>query len=126
MDRTEAAKIVVAGTGPAGLLAALALAQGGFEISLVGPAANQDDRRTTALMAPALKFLHHLGLLAELEPHCAPLRAMRIIDATQRLIRSPTVTFHASEIGEAHFGLNIPNRLMNVTFDSSVVVLVVI
>jgi 2-octaprenyl-6-methoxyphenol hydroxylase len=120
LDRTEAAKIVVAGTGPAGLLAALALAPHGFEISLVGPAANQDDRRTTALMAPALKFLHGLGLLAELEPHCAPLRAMRIIDATKRLIRSPTVTFHASEIGEAHFGLNIPNRLLNGTLERAV------
>ncbi|MFU0503725.1 UbiH/UbiF family hydroxylase [Pseudaminobacter sp. NGMCC 1.201702] len=120
MDRTEAAKIIVAGTGPAGLLAALSLAQHGFEISLAGPAANQDDRRTTALMAPALKFLHGLGLLAELEPHCAPLRAMRIIDATKRLIRSPTVTFHASEIGEAHFGLNIPNRLLNGTLERAV------
>lgn len=121
LNGTETAKITVAGTGPAGMLAALALARNGFEVSLVGPAANQNDRRTTALMAPALKFLSNLGILAELEPQCAPLRAMRIVDATQRLVRSPTVTFHASEIGEAHFGLNIPNRLLNATLEQALI-----
>ena len=34
---------------------------------------------------------------------------MRIADATSRLVRSPTVTFRASEIGEDSFGLNMPN-----------------
>ena len=38
---------------------------------------------------------------------------MRIVDGTQRLIRSPVVTFHASEISEPHFGLNIPNPVLN-------------
>ena len=34
---------------------------------------------------------------------------MRIVDATSRLMRSPVVTFRASEIGEDSFGLNMPN-----------------
>ena len=39
-------------------------------------------------------------------------RSMRIADATSRLVRSPTVTFRASEIGEDLFGLNMPNDVL--------------
>lgn len=102
--------IVVAGTGPAGLMAALALARAGFSVALAGPAVNLADRRTTALMKPSLEFLAGLGLLKALEKEAAPLRVMRIADATRRLLRSPVVTFRAAEIGEDYFGLNIPNR----------------
>lgn len=110
---TDPFDIVVAGTGPVGLLSALALSAGGHKLALVGPRANLDDGRTTALMAPALAVLDKLGLLAELSAKAAPLRVMRIVDATSRLIRSPVVTFHASEIGEPHFGLNVPNKILN-------------
>lgn len=102
--------IVVAGTGPAGLMGALALARAGFSVALAGPAVNLADRRTTALMKPSLEFLGGLGLLEALEKEAAPLRVMRIADATRRLLRSPVVTFRAAEIGEDYFGLNIPNR----------------
>lgn len=105
--------IIVAGTGPAGLLAALGLSKAGFAVDLIGPAVNGGDRRTTALMTPALKFLDSLGLLAALQSRAAPLKVMRIIDATARLVRSPLVTFRASEIGEEAFGLNIPNTALN-------------
>lgn len=102
--------IVVAGTGPAGLMAALALARAGFSVALAGPAVNLADRRTTALMKPSLEFLAGLGLLEALEKEAAPLKVMRIADATRRLLRSPVVTFRAAEIGEDYFGLNVPNR----------------
>ena len=114
------AEILVAGTGPAGLIAALAFAKAGFSVDLVGPAANSQDRRTTALMVPSLKFLDSLGVLASLEHRAAPLRAKRIVDATQRLIRSPGVTFYASEIGEPYFGLNIPNSILNEALETAV------
>ncbi len=93
------------------MLAALGLARIGREVTLVGPA-SADDKRTTALMIPALRFLEEMGLLEAMASLSAPLRAMRIADATGRLIRSPSVTFHASDIGEDHFGLNIPNMVM--------------
>lgn len=59
---TAAAEIIVAGTGPAGLMAALALAASGREVVLVGPGVNLSDRRTTALMKPSLDFLARIGI----------------------------------------------------------------
>jgi 2-octaprenyl-6-methoxyphenol hydroxylase len=110
VEHNDKARILVAGSGPAGLIAALGFAEAGFGVTLVGPEANSADGRTTALMNPALKVLERLGVLAELKPQAAPLKVMRIVDATRRLIRSPTVTFRASEIGEEQFGLNLPNK----------------
>lgn len=105
--------IVVSGGGPAGMMAALALAAKGYRIMLLGPETDKNDRRTTALMMPAIRFLEQLNVWTAIEPQTAPLASMRIIDATQRLIRSPTVTFRASEIDEAAFGYNIPNAVLN-------------
>ncbi|MEI9404070.1 UbiH/UbiF family hydroxylase [Mesorhizobium argentiipisi] len=112
MEHNDKARILVAGSGPAGLIAALGFAEAGFGVMLVGPEVNSADGRTTALMNPALKVLDRLGVLAELRTQAAPLKAMRIVDATRRLIRSPTVTFRASEIGEEQFGLNLPNKAL--------------
>lgn len=117
---TETLAVIVAGTGPAGLLSALAFHDRGHAVALVGPAANRGDRRTTALMVPALAVLERLGVLAQLVDQAAPLRAMRIVDGTRRLVRSPVVTFHAGEIGEPHFGLNIPNAALAAALDEAV------
>lgn len=102
------ANLAIIGTGPAGALAALALAQAGHEITLIGPAFGTDDKRTTAIMAPGLRLLEELGLLASLEGQTAPLKVMRIIDGTKRLLRAPTVSFHAHEVGEEAFGAMCP------------------
>lgn len=114
-------RIIVAGTGPAGMIAALALAKAGLAPTLVGPPPSTSDRRTTALMTPALGLLEDLGLLDALRQKAAPLKVMRILDATQRLIRSPMVTFRASEIGQDHFGLNIPNSALNGALQDAIV-----
>ncbi len=112
MNTQAQAHVLVAGTGPAGLIAALAFAKAGFPVTLAGLEASVDDGRTTALMNPALNVLDRIDVLGRLDPEAAPLRAMRIVDATQRLIRSPVVTFRASEVGEERFGLNIPNKVL--------------
>lgn len=116
----ESIDVIVAGTGPAGMLAALAFSRAGFSVGLAGPAANRSDGRTTALMAPALAVLDGVGVLSEIEAEAAPLRIMRIVDGTRRLVRSPVVTFHAGEIGEPHFGLNIPNQVLNRALETAV------
>lgn len=105
-------EILIAGSGPAGLVAALGFASAGFTVALAGPSVPDGDRRTTALMNPALKVLDRLGVLERLQGEAAPLKVMRIVDATNRLIRSPTVTFRASEIDEERFGLNLPNAAL--------------
>jgi 2-octaprenyl-6-methoxyphenol hydroxylase len=104
--------VLVAGNGPAGSCAALAFAQAGFSVALAGPARSSKDLRTTALMMPAVHFLERLGVWDDIQPYAAPLKAMRIIDGTRRLLRSPPVTFQASEIGEAAFGWNMPNEAL--------------
>lgn len=105
--------IIISGGGPAGMMAALALAAKGYRTVLLGPKTDKDDRRTTALMMPAIRFLGEIGVWNAIQPEAAPLASMRIIDATSRLIRSPTVTFRASEIDEQAFGYNIPNAVLN-------------
>lgn len=120
MSVDDTTRILVAGTGPVGLISALAFAQAGFDVVLAGPPARADDGRTTALMVPALKFLDRLGLLAPLSPDAAPLKMMRIVDGTSRLIRSPIVTFRAGEIGEEHFGFNFQNRVLNAVLERAV------
>lgn len=106
-------RILISGSGPAGMIAALALAQNGYEILLAGPVSDQDDRRTTALMMPAIDYLDTLGVWQAICPQTAALASMRIVDGTRRLIRSPAVTFRASEIGTEAFGYNIPNLVLN-------------
>ncbi len=113
MGKCERADILIAGTGPAGLMAALAFADAEFAVHLIGPAARIDDARTTALMVPSIRFLNDIGIAQKLIVEGAPLRTMQIIDATNRLIRSRPVRFSANEIGEEAFGYNIPNTVLH-------------
>lgn len=106
-------QVAVAGCGPAGTIAALAFASQGFDVVALGPAPSAQDRRTTALMMPSVAFLDALGVWSDIEPKAAPLVTMRIVDATSRLLRAPTVSFQAAEIGEQAFGYNIPNAVLN-------------
>ena len=120
MSVDDTTRILVAGTGPVGLISALAFAEAGFGVVLAGPPARADDGRTTALMVPALNFLDRIGVLAALSADAAPLKVMRIVDGTSRLIRSPIVTFRAGEIGEEHFGFNFQNRVLNAVLEKAV------
>jgi 2-octaprenyl-6-methoxyphenol hydroxylase len=51
-------------------------------------------------------------------PHAAPLAKIRIVDDTQRLLRSPEVVFAATEIGLDAFGHNIENRHLLAALES--------
>src|ERR1700731_2514726 len=104
--------VVVIGGGPAGLTAAIALAQIGARTALIARRAPYADNRTTALLGGSVYFLQAL----EVWPHCqdtaAELRVMRLVDDTGRLIRAPEVRFSCDEIALDAFGYNIENRLL--------------
>lgn len=102
-------EIAVVGGGLAGSLAALAFADTGRTVALIAPAAGKADGRTTALMDQSIELVRKLDLWQAVAPLAAPLSSMRIIDGTNRLLRAPTVTFHAAEVGLEAFGYNIPN-----------------
>jgi 2-octaprenyl-6-methoxyphenol hydroxylase len=103
------ASIAVVGAGPVGLAATLLLADAGHEVALIAPAAPPPDRRTSALLQGSVELLERLGVWQELSPNAAPLRTMRIIDDTGRLIRAPEVAFSAAEIDLPAFGYNVAN-----------------
>ena len=104
--------VAVVGGGAAGFAAALTAAIGGFRTILFAPPASFPPGRTAALMQGSIDLLSTLDVWPALAHHAAPLRAIRIVDATRRLIRAPEVTFHASEIGLPAFGYNIPNGVL--------------
>ena len=107
--------VAVVGGGPAGLIAAIALARRGVRTTLLAPRTPHADRRTTALLGGSVEILKEMGVWDEIEAKAAPLRKLRLVDGTRRLIRTPEVLFEASEVGLDAFGYNIPNEeLLNV------------
>lgn len=101
---------IVVGGGAAGLASALGLARAGLSVLNLGvPEMPRDDGRSAALFQSSLDFLGELGVEEALKAHGAPLRAIRLIDITGALVRAPTTTFKAVEIGQDAFGWNIPN-----------------
>jgi 2-octaprenyl-6-methoxyphenol hydroxylase len=101
---------IVVGGGPAGLTAAIALASAGVATQLVGKRPARTDNRTTALLAGSVTALETLGVWELCAACAAPLKIMRIVDDTGRLVRAPEVKFEASEIDLDAFGYNIENR----------------
>ncbi|NEJ71224.1 UbiH/UbiF family hydroxylase [Rhizobium phaseoli] len=105
-------EVGVIGGGLAGMVAAVALARGGRSVALVAPVAAKEDRRTTALMDQSIRFLDRLTVWEKLRPAATPLTSMRIVDGTDRLLRAPTTTFRAAEVGLDAFGYNFPNKAL--------------
>lgn len=102
--------IAVVGGGLAGSVAALAAAAKGWQVAFIAPPPALQDQRTTALLSESIDLLSDLGIWESVQPVSAPLRTMRILDGTTRLLRAPPVSFQASEIDLDAFGYNIPNK----------------
>ncbi len=109
--------VAVVGAGPAGIAAALALSHVGAHVALIGPPppkadAARPETRTAALLTSSVDFLKRLDVWAPLIPHAAPLKVIRIIDASRSLFRSPDIAFEARELGLEAFGYNIANTTL--------------
>jgi 2-octaprenyl-6-methoxyphenol hydroxylase len=104
--------ILVVGGGPVGLAAALLLSRTGYAVTLAAPAASPADERTSALLAGSVALLTRIDVWPRVAGFAAPLRTLRIVDATQRLVRAPEVVFSAGEIDLEAFGYNVPNAAL--------------
>ncbi len=101
-------EIVVVGGGLAGTAAAVCTAQLGIKTIHLAPIAPRDSR-TSALMGPSIDILTSSGLVEEPANIGVKLNKIRIIDATNRLIRAPEALFDAREAGLDCFGYNFTN-----------------
>ena len=111
-DVSGAYDIAVIGGGPAGLAAAIALADSGANTALIARRMPYGDNRTTALLGGSVDFLQQLEVWPRCEGQAAALQVMRLVDDTGRLFRAPEVRFSSDEIGLDAFGYNIENRAL--------------
>lgn len=102
------ADVIVVGGGLAGAAAAIVVARAGLKTIHLSPA-GPPDRRTSALMMPSVDFLRSAGLIDRPDELGHALTQIRIIDATNRLIRAPETLFDAREAGLEAFGWNFAN-----------------
>lgn len=100
----------VIGGGPAGLAAAIDLAQRGVRTALLARRVPYADNRTSALLGSSVDLLESLDVWPHCKHKAAALEVMRLVDDTGRLIRAPEVRFSCHEIGLDAFGYNIDNR----------------
>jgi 2-octaprenyl-6-methoxyphenol hydroxylase len=100
------------------LAAAVAVAKAGLETTHLVPK-GPPDRRTSALMLPAVDYLRSSGLLPDPAAIGVPLTQIRIIDATRRLIRAPETMFDSAEFKLPAFGWNLPNVKLAESFEAA-------
>ena len=107
-------EIVVIGAGPAGLSAALVLAEADVACTIIAaphrPAGDRPDTRTAALFNPSITLLENIGVFDECRDECAELKSIRLVDDTGGLFRAPEVLFEAREIEAPRFGYNVPQE----------------
>ena len=106
--------IVISGGGIAGLVAAVAFGDAGFDVLCVDPkppVTNRDttgaDLRTTAYLQPGQTFLQTIGIWPLVADRSAPLQIMRIVDAAGPDL--VTKDFNATDISDTPFGWNVGN-----------------
>ncbi len=74
---------------------------------LSGRRSPPEDGRAAALIGRSMDILDSVGVGDAFRAEGAPMAALRMIDATGRLLRAPTATFRASEAGLDVFGVSL-------------------
>lgn len=115
---SAAPEAVVVGGGLAGVAAAVAVARAGLRTLHLAPK-GPPDRRTSALMGPSVDYLRASGLISDPATLGHPLTQIRIIDATDRLIRAPETLFDSKDAGLEAFGWNFPNIKLLEAFEAA-------
>lgn len=114
----NAPQAIVVGGGLAGMAAAIAVAKAGLDTLHLAPK-GPPDRRTSALMLPSVEYLQSAGLVSDPATIGHPLTQIRIIDATNRLIRAPETLFDSREAGLPAFAWNFPNVKLLQSFEAA-------
>lgn len=112
MDDETAIRAAVVGNGPVGLATAVLLATLGVPTALLAPPLSRPDTRTAGLFAGSVALLRNLDIWAELQPACAPITGIRLVDSQPHLFRAPEVLFPAAELDMEAFGYNVPNAAL--------------
>ena len=104
-------EILVSGGGLAGLIAAVAFGDSGYEVLCIDPTGEnkfkQVDLRTTAYLQPSQLFLQKIGVWPLVEHSSTPLEIMRIADMAGEKLT--VKDFNSSDISDAPFGWNVRN-----------------
>ena len=113
----EKKEIVISGGGLAGLIAAAAFGNSGYEVLCIDPKKSKNksqpeylDIRTTAYLQPSQIFLQKIGVWQLVDGSSAPLKIMRIIDAAGKKLT--VKDFNSSDISDTPFGWNVRNSDM--------------
>jgi len=112
--------ILIAGGGIAGLAAAARLGADGHRVMVAEPRApgTINDKRTTALLTPAVETLERAGAWQAMAPGATALETMRLVDAGGAVRRPRTMAdFVAREMRDGPFGWNVTNMAARAALD---------
>ncbi len=110
-------KVLISGGGVPGLSLAVSLASADVDITLAeprppvdaSPTPGKPDGRTAAIMVDHIDWLHELGVWEKVKAWAAPLKTMRVIDASVPHSKATAPhDFNAADIGLDAFAWNTP------------------
>lgn len=110
MENTE---IIIAGGGLVGNALAIALAQGGLNVTVIDPLPRDQqiaaafDGRTSAISSGSVRILNHIGAWQHILPHAQPIHDIRVCEEE----KSGFVHYSDQDVGEP-FGYIVENNIL--------------
>lgn len=116
----QSCDVLISGGGIPGLTLSALLTALGLSVIVIDPnpplpTDTKPDGRTSALMAGSVNILKSAGLWNRAANHGAPLEILRIIES-----KDARADFHASEINQPYFGINMPNNILRTLLSDDV------